>query len=68
MTRNFALTFAAVTLRLQMPLLAMGFGEEMGYRIVAWSCWIPNLLVAEWLVRRAGSTPARVATSEVMEA
>lgn len=52
MVRNFALTFAAVTLRLQMPFLAIGFGGEMGYRIVAWSCWIPNLLIVEWFLRR----------------
>lgn len=51
MMRNFALTFAAVTLRLEMPFLMMGFGEETGYQIVAWLCWIPNLLVAEGMIR-----------------
>lgn len=51
MIRNFALTFAAVTLRLDMPLLMMFFGEETGYQIVAWLCWIPNLLVAEGFIR-----------------
>lgn len=53
MIRSFALTFAAVTLRLQLPVL---FGLGMEYpeasNIIAWSCWVPNLLVAEWLVRR----------------
>lgn len=52
MIRNFALTFAAVTLRLQLPLLAAGFGFEPGYRIVAWSCWVPNLLLIEWWLNR----------------
>ena len=52
MVRNFALTFAAVTLRLQLPFLAAGFGFDVGYRIVAWSCWAPNLLLIEWFLNR----------------
>ena len=51
MIRNFALTFAAVTLRLEMPFLTMFFGETTGYEIVAWSCWIPNLLVVEGVLQ-----------------
>jgi hypothetical protein len=51
MIRNFALTYAAVTLRLEMPLLGMAFGDVLGYQLVAWVCWIPNLLVAEAIVR-----------------
>ena len=54
MIRSAALTWAAVTLRLYLPLLTAGFGFETGYMIVAWLCWVPNLLVAEWLVRRVG--------------
>ena len=53
MTRSYALMFAAVTLRLELPLLAATFGFADGYRVVAWLCWIPNLLVAEALLRRA---------------
>ena len=49
--RNFSLTFAAVTLRLWMMPLIMTFGETTGYEIVAWACWIPNLIVAEGIVR-----------------
>jgi len=52
MVRNFALTFAAVTLRLQLPFLSIGFGDEIGYMIVAWSSWIPNLLLIEWFLNR----------------
>lgn len=52
MIRNFALTFAAVTLRLEIPFLAMLFGGETGYQLVAWLCWLPNLLVAEAIIRR----------------
>jgi uncharacterized membrane protein len=60
MTRSFALTFAAVTLRILLPLqLASGIAFHDAYRIVSWLCWVPNLAVAEWLVRRAR---ARVGT------
>lgn len=52
MIRSAALTFSAVTLRLEMPLLMMGFGDALGYTLVAWTCWVPNLLIAEWLLRR----------------
>lgn len=58
MIRNFALTFAAVTLRLWMMPLSLLFGEITGYEVTAWICWIPNLIVAEaiiqgWFRRRA---------------
>jgi uncharacterized membrane protein len=50
MTRNFALTFAAVMLRLYLPVaVAAGADFELAYAIIAWLCWVPNLLVAEWL-------------------
>ena len=51
MIRNFALTFAAVTLRLWMMPLIMIFGETTGYEIVAWVSWIPDLVVAEGIIR-----------------
>ena len=52
MVRNFALTFAGVMLRLQFPLLSAAFGFEVGYMVVAWTSWLPNLLVAQWLIRQ----------------
>ncbi len=54
MIRNFALTLAAVTLRNWMPLMlfAMHWPFRTTYIIVSWLCWVPNLLIAEWLVRR----------------
>jgi uncharacterized membrane protein len=54
MIRNFALTFAAVTLCIEMPLM-WGFLHwpfRPAYIIVSWLCWVPNLLIAEWIVRR----------------
>ncbi len=55
MVRNFALTFAAVTLRLSMvPLFAMDIPFASFYPVLAWTCWIPNLLAAElWLAVRS---------------
>ncbi len=65
--RSFASAFAAVTLRLELPLAAMlGVPFATAYPLVAWLCWVPNLLVAEWwLARRRVETPRRVgATAE----
>ena len=54
MTRNFALTLAGVALRLWMPgLLAGGVPFDAAYPAVAWLCWVPNLVVAEAVVRAA---------------
>ncbi|MCB8945921.1 MAG: DUF2306 domain-containing protein [Ardenticatenaceae bacterium] len=54
MKRSFALTFAAVTLRIWLPLLAFALGLEFtrAYQMSAWLAWVPNLLVAEWLIHR----------------
>ncbi|TNE67548.1 MAG: DUF2306 domain-containing protein [Alphaproteobacteria bacterium] len=58
MTRSYALTFAAVTLRLYLPLFFALAGErshelfDTAYTIIAWACWLPNLLLAEWLLVR----------------
>jgi uncharacterized membrane protein len=50
MTRNFALTFAAVMLRLWIPASeAAGISFDVAYPVVAWLCWVPNLVVAEGL-------------------
>jgi uncharacterized membrane protein len=47
-----ALTFAAVTLRLQIPTLdALGYDYDVFYPVVAWTSWLPNLL-AVWLWRQ----------------
>lgn len=64
MIRSYALTAAAITLRLYLPvMLATGipFGES--YPFVAWFCWIPNLLFVEWLIARRR---ARVANFAVL--
>lgn len=59
--RAFALTYAGVTLRLQTILfvtlqVALGGDADVAfdraYYVVTFSCWVPNLLVAEWYLRR----------------
>lgn len=53
MVRNFALTFAAVTLRLYVPAsVASGIAFEAAYPVIAWLCWVPNLVAAELLFNR----------------
>ncbi|KAJ55012.1 membrane protein [Actibacterium mucosum KCTC 23349] len=52
MIRSAALTLAAVTLRLQLPLGVPVVGFEFAYPVIAWTCWVPNLIVAEWWLRR----------------
>jgi uncharacterized membrane protein len=48
MIRNFALTFAAVTLRLWLPgMVIAGVPMTVAYVVVAWLCWVPNLVVVE---------------------
>jgi uncharacterized membrane protein len=53
MMRSYAITLAAVTLRIYLPLSQIaGLPFEDAYRAIAWLCWVPNLLLAEWLIRR----------------
>lgn len=73
MMRSFALTYAAVTLRLwfgiligaQIPL-ALGTDATFtdllmqAYAPLPYLCWIPNLVVAEWLIRRRGLPALRM--------
>jgi uncharacterized membrane protein len=52
MIRNFALTFAAVTLRLHLALTyLLGLPFLPNYQLISWLCWLPNLAVAELLAR-----------------
>jgi len=53
MIYSYAACFAAVTLRIWLPLLIAVTGEfEPAYKIVAWLCWVPNILIANILVKR----------------
>lgn len=49
---SYAACFAAVTLRIWLPLFTIAMGEfNSAYRIVAWLCWVPNIIVAFLIVR-----------------
>lgn len=70
MMRAFALTYAGVTLRLWIPILMAAFlawGSDpdaafvQAYAIVPFLSWVPNLVVAEWMIR-ASRTPCASAT------
>lgn len=77
MIRNYALTFAAVTLRLwTVTLVALstalgGPGADAdalfrdAYLATPFLCWLPNLLVAERLVRRRGLPSYRLVPAPV---
>ena len=65
MIRNFALTLAAVTLRNYLPLMLFGlhWSFRTTYVVVSWLCWVPNLLVAEWMVQHSRRAPVMIAPS-----
>ena len=53
MIRSYAVTLAAVTLRFYLPIsIAAGYEFAAVYPAIAWLCWVPNLIVAEWFVIR----------------
>ncbi|MFD4421475.1 DUF2306 domain-containing protein [Agromyces sp. NPDC058484] len=72
MMRNFALTYSAVTLRLWLGVLvtaqmlagggSVDFGDafDNAYFAVPFLAWLPNLVVAEWLIRRRGLPSYRI--------
>lgn len=57
MIYSYAACFAAVTLRIWLPILNIIFEDfTIAYRIVAWLCWVPNLIFAFFWVRKRGFT------------
>jgi len=61
MLRSYALTFAAVTLRLYSFLLALaGFRGESIYILIAWLSWVPSLMVMEIYIRQKKSKQFKV--------
>lgn len=53
MIYSYAACFAAVTLRIWLPILILTFGNYgTAYIIVAWLSWIPNILVAYLIVNK----------------
>ncbi|HCX84613.1 MAG TPA: hypothetical protein DHV14_05645 [Micrococcales bacterium] len=77
MMRCYALTFAGVTLRLwvgvlvnaQLALAGPGADAaaifDVAYAPLPFLSWLPNLLVAEWLIRRRGLPSYRIVAQPV---
>lgn len=58
MIRNYALTLAGLMLRVWVPVsMVLGTDFTTSYMIIAWACWLPNLFVAEWVIRRLSAAP-----------
>ena len=53
MIYSYAACFSAVTLRIYLPILVILFHDfNKAYVLVAWLCWIPNIIVAFFLVKQ----------------
>jgi uncharacterized membrane protein len=53
MIYSYAACFAAVTLRVWLPILTIVFNDFfIAYKIVAWLCWVPNLFIAKLLIEK----------------
>ena len=53
MLMSYAVCFSAVTLRFWLPLLTNVLGGfESAYLVVAWLSWVPNLIVAFYIIKR----------------
>jgi uncharacterized membrane protein len=64
MIRSYALTLAAVTLRCYLPLaMFMEWPMSTAYPAIAWLCWVPNLIVAELLIRAGTGFRTQMATA-----
>jgi uncharacterized membrane protein len=59
MRRSYALSFAAITLRIWMFIIGglLEWRTPGGYVFCAWLCWVPNLLLLE-IWHRAQATPS----------
>lgn len=66
MVRNYALTFVAVTLRfwlLMAELVGLYLYDPTTYALVVWMGWVPNLIVAELIIRYPAWAARRRVTS-----
>ena len=52
MIYSYAACFSAVTLRIWLPILTSSLGGFLpAYRIVAWLSWVPNIIVAYFIIK-----------------
>jgi hypothetical protein len=62
MIRNYALSCAAISLRIYTALAAVFLGltdTNDTFFVIAWICWIPNLLLAELIIGEKKRTTGR---------
>ena len=52
MIYSYAACFSAVTLRIWLPILSSTLGGFLpAYRVVAWLSWVPNIIVAYFIIK-----------------
>jgi uncharacterized membrane protein len=52
MIYSYAACFSAVTLRIWLPILSNALGGFLpAYKIVAWLSWVPNIIVAYFIIK-----------------
>jgi uncharacterized membrane protein len=71
MIRNYALTFAAVTFRIWTPffIFLVFHGDVFAsFRAASWLCWVPNIIVAELIIRKISAFSVRKAESVKLKA
>lgn len=62
MIRSFALTLAAVTLRIYLPIVGVAHLPFLeSYRAISFLCWVPNLIAAELYLARGRVRAAALA-------
>lgn len=53
MIYSYSACFAAVTLRIWLPVLRLVFGDFItAYQTVSWLCWIPNIFIANFIIKK----------------
>ncbi|MCM5663231.1 DUF2306 domain-containing protein [Galbibacter mesophilus] len=58
MIYSYAVCFSAVTLRIWLPALTAILGEfRLAYLIVGWLSWVPNLVVAYFIIKKIHPKP-----------
>lgn len=68
MTRNYALTCAAIMLRIYTGVAAAAFGltdTNDTFAVIGWLAWVPNLLFAQWLINRRKAHKPPVTTLQL---
>lgn len=52
MIYSYAICFAAVTLRVYLPILSPILGGFLpAYKLISWLCWVPNIIVAYFIIK-----------------